>query len=86
MTHVTCAFDHVIEPFRNDLFPGNKTGAGVDADLLARLPLAERALSAPGIADLEWRGAGADLEEVCRAAGDEDLPKRVTGRLDLWRA
>jgi 5'-3' exonuclease len=48
-THVGCAFDHVIESFRNDLFPGYKTGAGVDPDLLAQFTLAEEAVSAFGI-------------------------------------
>jgi len=33
-THVACAFDHVIKSFRNDLFPGYKTGEGVDPVLL----------------------------------------------------
>ncbi len=37
------AFDHVIESFRNELFPGYKTGEGVPADLMAQFPLAERA-------------------------------------------
>ena len=41
VTHVACAFDHVIESFRNRLFPGYKTGAGVDPDLIAQFPLAE---------------------------------------------
>ncbi len=48
-THVACAFDHVITSFRNDLFPGYKTGAGVDPQLLAQFPLAEEAVAALGI-------------------------------------
>jgi 5'-3' exonuclease len=48
-THIACAFDHVIESFRNDLFPGYKTGAGVDPDLLAQFSLAEEAVSALGL-------------------------------------
>jgi 5'-3' exonuclease len=48
-THIACAFDHVIESFRNDLFPNYKTGAGVDPKLLAQFPLAEEAVSALGI-------------------------------------
>src|SRR5512139_3501096 len=46
VTHVACAFDHVIESFRNDLYAGYKTSAGVDPDLLAQFPLAEEAVSA----------------------------------------
>ena len=49
VTHVACAFDHVIESFRNDLFSGYKTGAGVEKALLDQFPLAERAVAALGI-------------------------------------
>jgi 5'-3' exonuclease len=49
VTHVGAATDHVIESFRNRLFPGYKTGEGVDPDLLAQFPLAEEALRALGI-------------------------------------
>jgi 5'-3' exonuclease len=48
-THIACAFDHVIESFRNDLFAGYKTGEGVAADLLDQFPLAENAVSALGL-------------------------------------
>ena len=49
VTHIACAFDHVIESFRNDLFAGYKTGAGIDPDLLAQFPLAEEAVAALGV-------------------------------------
>jgi 5'-3' exonuclease len=48
-THVACAFDHVIESFRNQLFAGYKTGDGIPADLLAQFALAEDAVAALGI-------------------------------------
>jgi 5'-3' exonuclease len=48
-THVAVATDHVIESFRNGLWPGYKTGAGIDRDLWAQFPLLEEALSAAGI-------------------------------------
>lgn len=48
-THVACAHDRVITSFRNDLWPGYKTGAGVPADLLAQFPIAEEAILALGI-------------------------------------
>jgi 5'-3' exonuclease len=48
-THVACAFDHVIESFRNDLFPGYKTSQGVASDLLAQFPLAKEAVAAIGV-------------------------------------
>ena len=48
-THIAVATDHVIESFRNDLWPGYKTGEGVEPDLLAQFPLLESVLSAAGI-------------------------------------
>ena len=49
-THVGVATDHVIESFRNALWPWYKTSAGVEADLIAQFPLLEEALAAMGIA------------------------------------
>jgi 5'-3' exonuclease len=48
-THVAVATDHVIESFRNTLWRGYKTGAGIDPDLLAQFALLEDALRAAGI-------------------------------------
>jgi 5'-3' exonuclease len=48
-THVAVATDHVIESFRNRLWPGYKTGEGIDPHLLAQFPLLEEALSALGV-------------------------------------
>jgi 5'-3' exonuclease len=48
-THVGCAHDRVIRSFRNDLWPGYKTEAGVPEDLLAQFPVAEDAIVALGI-------------------------------------
>lgn len=47
-THVGVASDHVIESFRNDLWAGYKTSAGMDPVLLAQIPVMERALAAAG--------------------------------------
>lgn len=49
VTHLACAFDHVVESFRNDLFDGYKTGDGINPDLFAQFPLAEEAVAALGI-------------------------------------
>jgi 5'-3' exonuclease len=49
VSHVGCAFDHVIESFRNSLFAGYKTSEGVPEDLMAQFPLAEQAARALGI-------------------------------------
>src|SRR4249919_3247099 len=48
-THLGVATDHVIESFRNDLWPGYKTGAGIDPDLYAQFALLEDTLTALGI-------------------------------------
>jgi 5'-3' exonuclease len=49
VTHVGVATDHIIESFRNALWPGYKTSAGVEPDLLAQFPLLEEALSTLGV-------------------------------------
>ena len=94
VTHVACAFDHVIESFRNDLFPGYKTGAGVEADLLAQFSLAERAVSALGIVVWPMVEFEADdalataasrfkdepgVEQVVICSPDKDLAQAVSG-------
>jgi 5'-3' exonuclease len=48
-THVGCATDRVIESFRNDLFPGYKSSAGMDPELLSQFPIAEEAIEALGV-------------------------------------
>lgn len=48
-THLGVATDHVIESFRNRMWPGYKTSAGIDPDLLAQFPLLEEAVSALGV-------------------------------------
>ena len=48
-THIAVATDHVIESFRNDLWPGYKTSDGIEPDLWAQFPLLEEILSAAGI-------------------------------------
>ena len=47
--HLGVATDHVIESFRNQMWPDYKTGAGIDPDLLAQFPILEEALFALGI-------------------------------------
>jgi 5'-3' exonuclease len=48
-THVAVATDHVIESFRNVLWPGYKTGEGIESDLLSQFPLLEETLAAAGV-------------------------------------
>ncbi len=93
-THVGVATDHVIESFRNGLWPGYKTGEGIDPNLLAQFPLLEEALVAAGI--VVWpmvefeaddalasaaAAAAADprVERVIIATPDKDLAQCVRG-------
>ncbi len=80
VTHVACAFDHVIESFRNELFAGYKTGEGVDADLLAQFPLAERAVAALGVVVWPMVEFEADDALATAAARFSDAPRRRAGR------
>lgn len=48
-THVGVATDHVIESFRNELYPGYKTGEGIEPELWAQFPLLEKVLTAYGV-------------------------------------
>ena len=67
-THVGVATDHVIESFRNDLWPGYKTGAGIDPDLLAQFPLLEEALAALGVA--VWPMVEFEADDAMAAAAE----------------
>jgi 5'-3' exonuclease len=60
------ATDHVIESFRNRLWPGYKTGAGIDPDLYAQFPLLEEALIALGIAT--WPMVEYEADDALAAA------------------
>ncbi len=48
-THLGVATDHVVESFRNELYPGYKTSEGVDPELLSQFPILEEALEAMGV-------------------------------------
>lgn len=98
VTHVAAAFDTIIESFRNELFPGYKTGEGVDPALLAQFPLAEEALAAAGVivwgmtyyeaddaiatAALRWMD---DVDQVVLCSPDKDLMQCVVDdRVVVW--
>jgi len=65
-THLGVATDHVIESFRNDLWPTYKTGEGVEPDLLAQFPLLEEALAAMGI--VVWPMVEFEADDALAAA------------------
>jgi 5'-3' exonuclease len=64
--HVGVATDHVIESFRNGLWPGYKTSAGVERALLAQFPLLEEALAALGVA--VWPMVELEADDALAAA------------------
>jgi 5'-3' exonuclease len=65
-THLGVATDHVIESFRNHLWPGYKTSAGVEPDLLAQFPLLEEVLTAAGI--VVWPMVDFEADDALAAA------------------
>lgn len=99
VTHVAVAFDHVIESFRNKMYAGYKTGAGVDPNLLAQFPLAEKAASALGlvvwpmvkfeaddaIATAVARFKVKSVKQIIICSVDKDLTQMVDGeRVVCW--
>jgi 5'-3' exonuclease len=93
-THIGVATDHVIESFRNDLWPHYKTGAGIDPVLRSQFIPLEEALAAMGVAvwpmiELEADDALASaahlaaqderVEKVCIWTPDKDLAQCVVG-------
>jgi 5'-3' exonuclease len=65
-THIAVATDHIIESFRNQLWPGYKTGEGVEPDLLSQFPLLEDALRALGI--VVWPMVEFEADDALAAA------------------
>ena len=78
--YVGVATDHVIESFRNDLWSGYKTGAGIEPDLLAQFPLLEEALAALGVVVwpmVEFEADDALAAAAARAAADVSVDRVV---------
>ncbi len=93
-THVAVATDHVIESFRNGLWPGYKTGEGIEPDLLAQFNLLEETISAAGVvvwpmiefeaddalaAAAEAAARDSRVERVIICTPDKDLAQCVRG-------
>jgi 5'-3' exonuclease len=93
-THVGVATDHIIESFRNDLWPDYKTGEGIEPNLLAQFQPLEGALKAMGVAVWPMVELEADdglasaahlgsedsrVDKVCIWANDKDLAQCVRG-------
>jgi len=65
-THVAVATDHVIESFRNELWPGYKTGEGIEPDLLSQFPLLEDTLRSAGV--MVWPMIEFEADDALAAA------------------
>jgi 5'-3' exonuclease len=77
-THVGVATDHVIESFRNNLYPGYKTSEGVDPQLLSQFPILEESLRAMGVVVwpmVEFEADDAMASAAARAAKDPRVGK-----------
>src|SRR5262249_49481832 len=99
-THVGVATDHIVESFRNQLYPGYKTSEGVPEELLSQFPILEEALTAMGVvvwpmvefeADDALASAAAKAAEDARVrqvlicTPDKDLAQSVAGtRVVQW--
>jgi 5'-3' exonuclease len=79
-THVGVATDHIIESFRNRLWPGYKTGAGIEPDLYLQFPLLEEALAAMGVVVwpmIEYEADDALASAAAAAARDSDVSRVI---------
>jgi 5'-3' exonuclease len=94
-THIGVAMDHVIESFRNDLWPGYKTSEGMEPEILRQIPLLEDALMAMGVTVWAMTEFEADdalasavrvacedrrVHQVQLLTPDKDLGQCVSGR------
>jgi 5'-3' exonuclease len=95
VTHVAVAFDHVIESFRNKMYKGYKSSAGIDSVILNQFPLAEKAISALGLVVWTMIKFEADdaiatavakfkkvksVEQIIICSVDKDLTQMVDGK------
>lgn len=100
VTHVAVAFDHVVESFRNKMYRGYKSSAGIDPIILNQFPLAEKILSALGFVVWPMVKYEADdaiatavvrfkkhksVEQIVICSVDKDLTQMVDGkRVICW--
>ena len=94
VTHIACAFDHVIKSFRNNLYAGYKTGEGTAEELLGQFELAERAVASLGVQVWPMDNFEADdalataatycsklieVDQILICSPDKDLAQMVKG-------
>src|SRR5271156_2667559 len=79
-SHLGVATDHVVESFRNDLYPGYKTSEGVDPELLSQFPVLEEALEGMGV--VVWPMVYYEADDplpsaASKAAGDDNVQQVI---------
>jgi 5'-3' exonuclease len=81
-THLGVATDHVIESFRNDLWPGYKTGAGVEPALVAQFQPLEEALAAMGV--VVWPMVELEADDALASAARAAAADRRVRKVSIW--
>jgi 5'-3' exonuclease len=81
-THIGVATDHVIESFRNDLWPGYKTGAGIEPALLAQFHPLEEALAAMGV--VVWPMIEFEADDALAAAAHLAAQDKRVQKVCIW--
>jgi 5'-3' exonuclease len=81
-THIGVATDHVIESFRNDLWPGYKTGQGIERALLTQFHPLEEALAAMGVA--VWPMIELEADDALASAADIAAQDEAVQKVCIW--
>jgi 5'-3' exonuclease len=81
-THIGVATDHVIESFRNDLWPGYKTGEGIEPALLAQFHPLEEALTAMGV--MTWPMVETEADDALASAAHLAARDRRVEKVSIW--
>src|SRR5499427_6801768 len=81
-THIGVATDHIIESFRNDLWPGYKTGAGIDRVLRAQFEPLEEALAAMGV--VVWPMVEFEADDALAAAAHLAARSKRVEKVCIW--
>jgi len=81
-THIGVATDHVIESFRNDLWPGYKTGAGIEPALRSQFTPLEEALTAMGV--VVWAMVEFEADDALAAAAHKAARDKKVDKVCIW--
>lgn len=78
-THIGVATDHVVESFRNNLYPGYKTSEGVEPELLSQFPILEEALAAMGV--VVWPMVEFEADDALASAATKSAQDSQVGQV-----